>query len=328
MRIGIANEETWAFLSEIYDDLETNHQTSLYNRRTYHFPVFQERLNRYLFQRDLRTFLRSNDVVFFEWASGLLTDASILPKQCGIVTRLHRYEMYKWIDRINWNVVDKLIVVSEAKKREFTEYFPEQSHKVTVVYEAVDPEKFQYKGKKFNGDIGILCHLTPRKRVYELILSFSELIQYSNSLHLHIGGGPHHAYYDYYFALHDLVKGLNLQDKVTFYGSITEPSVWFQNIDIFISNSYSEGLQVSPLEAMASGCYCLSHRWAGADELLPEPYLYYTDRQMQEKIIQYCQISDTEKQQRRDAMRSIVCDKFNVLKTRTKIREIIESARM
>jgi hypothetical protein len=34
MKIGLANEETWAFLSEIYDDLSLNHHTSL-------FKIFQ-----------------------------------------------------------------------------------------------------------------------------------------------------------------------------------------------------------------------------------------------------------------------------------------------
>ena len=76
-------------------------------------------------------------MVFFEWASGLLASASHMAKTCGIVTRLHRYEMYRWADRINWDAVDRLILVSQAKLREFSAAFPQHVHKAVVIPEAV-----------------------------------------------------------------------------------------------------------------------------------------------------------------------------------------------
>lgn len=325
MQIGIATEETWSFLHEIYDELSQHHQTSLFKRRVFDLPVFNGRINHHLFRHDLNAFMQANDVVFFEWASQLLATATHLPKQCGIVTRLHRYEMYQWVDRINWDGVDKIILVSQAKKQEFIDRFPEQASKIVVINEAVDPQKFKFNPRPFQGDIGILCHLTPRKRVYELVLTFYELLQQRDDLHLHIGGGPHAKYGDYYVALHDLVKKLNLQDKVTFYGHVKEPWNWYHNIDIIISNAYSEGLQVSPMEAMASGCYCLAHRWAGAEELLPKPYLYLTDRELQEKILHYCELPEKVRQEQKAYMRSIVCDKFDVHRTKVQIRELIEA---
>ncbi|HMN29574.1 MAG TPA: glycosyltransferase family 4 protein, partial [Caldilineaceae bacterium] len=269
MRLGIANQETWGFFNDIYADLTQQYQTSLFRRRTWQLPVFHDRVNQYLFRADLQTFMRANDVVFFEWASELLAGATRLPKACGVVTRLHRYEMYQWVNRINWEAVDKIILVSQAKKREFTARFPEQASKIVVSGPSTSLEKFTPQPKAFGGDIGILCHLTPRKRVYDLILSFYELTQKQRGLHLHIAGGADPAFEDYYRALHHLVNELKLQEKVTFYGNVAEPWLWYPKIDIFISNSYSEGLQVAPMEAMASGCYCLSHRWEGAEELLP-----------------------------------------------------------
>src|SRR5690606_18831809 len=101
MRLGIAIEETWDFLHEIHADLAAHHDVTLFRRRQVGLPVFNARLNRALFRRDLGAFLRANDVVFFEWASELLAAASHLPKKAGIVTRLHRYEMYRWADRVN-----------------------------------------------------------------------------------------------------------------------------------------------------------------------------------------------------------------------------------
>ena len=327
MRIGIAIEETWDFLHEIADDLSANHQTSLFKRRTVNLPIFHTRVNRWLYHRDLHKFMKSCDVAFFEWSSHLLeTATAVLPKECGIVTRLHRYEMYQWVDRINWDAVDKIILVSQSKKQEFLFRCPDQAAKIVVINEAVDPSKYQFKSKKFSGDIGILCHLTPRKRVYELILAFYDLIQQRSDLHLHIGGGPHVAYGDYHYALQDLVRSLNLQDKVTFYGRVKDAWNWYQNVDIFISNAYSEGLQVAPIEAMACGTYCLIHHWGGAEELLPDPYLYYTDRQLQQKILAYCDLTETEQEIQCQTMRSIVEDRLNIHKTKVQVRNVIESA--
>ncbi len=153
--------------------------------------------------------------------------ATQFPKTCGIVTRLHRNEMYQWVDKINWDAVDTTILVSEAKKREFIEMFPDQASKVVVIYEAVDPSKYQFSPKAFAGNIGILCHLTPRKGAYELILAFNELVMAREGLHLHIAGGAHVSFGDYYSALQHIVSDLGLEEQVSFYGNVKEPANWY-----------------------------------------------------------------------------------------------------
>lgn len=328
MRLGIAIQETWSFFNEIYADLTKRYQTNLFERRSWQLPIFHSRINQYLYRHDLQSFLQANDVVFFEWASDLLAAATRLPKDCGIVTRLHRYEMYEWANRINWEAVDKIIVVSQAKKQEFIAKFPDQAVKLVVSPPSTSLEKFGPQPKIFNGDIGTLCHLTPRKRVYDLILTFYELTQKRNGLHLHIGGGPDAAFQDYYLALRHLVQVLNLQDKVTFYGNVTDTQHWYHKIDIFVSNSYSEGLQVAPMEAMASGCFCLAHRWAGAEELLPQDNLFYTGTELQEKILQYCDLPEAQKQQQLTQMNAIAKEKFDIRHTIAQIVQTIEEVGM
>ena len=324
MKLGIAIQETWDFFHEINADLEAHHQTSLFERRVFDLPIFNTRINNRFLHRDLERFLQANDVVFFEWASELLALATHLPKTCGIVTRLHRYEMYQWVDKINWEAVDRLIVVSEAKRQEFNLKFPEQSDKVVVIPESISLTKFTPHTKKFEGDIGILCHLRPRKRVYELILAFSELSKQNPELHLHIGGGEASGFLEYAEALQVLVRKLNLQDQITFYGHVSNAKLWYSTVDIFISNSYSEGLQVSPMEAIASGCYCLSHHWDGADELLPEEYLFFTEGELIQKIQQYCNAPAEEKEKLKLKQRNRVVDHFDADKIKTQIRHIIE----
>ena len=325
MKIGIAIEETWSFLHEIYADLQAHHTVSLFERRQVGWPVFSERINRALFNQDLRTFMRQNDVIFFEWASGLLAAASHLPKTCGIVTRLHRYEMYQWVDQINWHNVDTIILVSEAKRREFAARFPQHSHKVVVIPEAVSLERFQSHIKPFAGDIGILCHMKPRKRVYELILAFYELLQQQDGFHLHIGGGEATGFSEYSVVVRTLVEQLGLQDKITFYGHVAQPEKWYHQIDIFVANGYSEGLQVSLLESIAAGCYALSHHWDGADELMPPEQLCFTNSELIQKIIAYCQQSQAEKETQIQHLQRLLHGKCDVDQTKVQIRQLIEA---
>jgi glycosyltransferase involved in cell wall biosynthesis len=326
VRVGIAIEETWDFFHEVYADLRAHHETTLYERSRPRLPLLNGRVSSFWFRRDLHAFLRRNDAVFFEWASELLATASTLPKACGIVARLHRYELYQWADRVNWDAVDRLIVVSQAKFREFAAAFPAQTHKAVVIPEAVSVERFRPAAKRFAGDIGILCHMRPRKRVYELVLAFHELIQRRPDFHLHIGGGRAQGFGEYDEAVRQLVDRLGLGDKVTFYGHVTKPEEWYPKIDIFVSNGYSEGLQVSLLEAMASGCHSLSHHWDGADELLPGENLYFTNTELVHQLLRHAEWSDAERARDRERMRGIVCDGFDVDKTKIAIRRVVEDA--
>ena len=324
MKLGVVIEETWSFFKEIYQDFQEHHQTELFERRKIKSPLFQDRLSWNAFRQDGRAFLSRNDVIFFEWASEALANFSRLPKQNGVVTRLHRYEMYHWVDKIDWSFVDRIIVVSDAKRAEFSVHFPDHAHKLVVIPEAISLEQFPFSPRNYQGSLGILCHLTPRKRVYELTLAFSMLVREHPHFHLHIGGGEHPRFKDYYSSLTDLVSRLGLADKVTFHGNVSNPLAWYQQVDVFISNSYSEGLQVSPMEAMASGCYCLSHNWPGAEQLLPSPNIYETDQQLIDLILTYDRMSHSAKNAERASLRRLVEEKFDVNKIKGSVREVVE----
>jgi glycosyltransferase involved in cell wall biosynthesis len=323
LKVGVANEETWAFFNEIYASLQAKFRVTLFQRPTSDIPVFQHRLNRFLFERNLRKLLQNNEVVFFEWASELLSAATHQPKTCGIVVRLHRYEMYRWVDKINWQAVDRLIVVTEAKKNEFLERFPSMNGRVVVIPEAVSLERFTPFAKPFSGQIGTLCSLIPRKRVYELILAFAELHDRHPSLHLHVAGPERDFFAEYAAALYHLVKKLGLQEAVTFYGRIQNPEEWYRKLDIFVSNSYSEGLQVALLEAMACGVYSLSHAWDGAEELLPPDHLFFSEAELLSKIEDYLELPESAQAEKRQLMQSLVAKKSDIQCTIQRIQEVI-----
>jgi glycosyltransferase involved in cell wall biosynthesis len=328
MRVGVAIEETWDFFHGVYAELEHSFEVSQFKRRTFRLPIFNNRFNRMLYQSDMRNFLKGNQVVFFEWASQLLAEATRQPKTCGIVTRLHRYEMYQWVDQINWDRVDRVVLVSKAMQDEFLEKFPSQRGKTSVMNAGISLEKFTVKPRTFQGNIGILCHLTPRKRVYDLILAFAELCERESGFSLHIAGDDHPGFLDYANSLRYLVQQLGLEEKVRFYGFLPDPTDWYHHIDIFISNSYSEGLQVALIEAMASGCFSLSHGWKGVDELLPPENIYFTNKTMLEKILQFAHTSEAEKHVQSAQLRAIACEKCSVEDSKRHIKSVVQEVGM
>lgn len=78
MKLGVVIEETWDFFNELYADFNTRYETRLFARRTLKSGPFHMRINNALLRNDMQSFLASNDVVFFEWASELLALASHL----------------------------------------------------------------------------------------------------------------------------------------------------------------------------------------------------------------------------------------------------------
>lgn len=326
-KLGIlVGEDKWTFFRDIYDDLASHYQTDIYESKTYNTPLLYGRLNRWAFRQRIRSVLRHNDICFFEWASELLVAASHMPKRCAIVTRLHSFEMYEWAHRINWEAVDRVILVSKAMQQIYAALYPQHAEKTRVVYSGKRLDTFKPLPRQFSGNIGMLCNLTPIKRVYELILTLHELKQRGCQLHLHLGGEPRKGGEDqrYYASMQRAVEKLGLQEQVTFYGYVPDPENWLRRIDIYISNSFWEGQQVALIEAMATGCYCLSHFWAGAEEVLPSEFLFSTESVLQQKIIEYCEMPEEDKMEHQARMRRIAEEKFDIEFTISTTREIID----
>jgi glycosyltransferase involved in cell wall biosynthesis len=325
LKLGIfVGENNWTFFKEIYADLVVHYQTQVFKPKLYTIPVLSSRLNRWTFSRGVQKLMANSDVCFFEWASDLLAVASHMPKKSKIVTRLHSFELYDWAPKINWDTVDKIILVSHAMQKMFVELYPKHASKTEVIYNGRSLDLF-YPPEEHTAPlkIGMLGHISPIKRVYEIVLMFNSLVSQGYDFRLHIAGESNDDY-RYFVAIHRLVEMLGLHKQVVFDGFQKNPSVWLRDMDVFVSNSYWEGQQVALLEAMASGCYCLSHNWAGADEMLPKENLYITESDLINKIIAYYKMSVVDKKHYQILMRSTAVEKFNIEDTKLKTRRVIE----
>jgi glycosyltransferase involved in cell wall biosynthesis len=78
------------------------------------------------------------------------------------------------------------------------------------------------------------------------------------------------------------------------------------------------------MEAIGSGCYCLSHAWDGADELVPAGDIYVTDKELIDKILAYADGSLQERSSKREAQLVRVRENFDVDKIKVQIRRLVE----
>lgn len=325
--IFVGENENWTFFKEIFEDFSSHYQVEQFQKKTLRLPVLSGRVNDWLYRDRVRSVLQRSDVCFFEWASGLLATASHMRKVAPIVARLHSFELADWAHRIHWDHVDKVIFVSESIRRRFIDQYPAHAGKAVLVYNAISTEKFFPAPRPFDFSLGMLCTIAPIKRVYEAILVIKELRDLGYGPTLHIAGGPLNGKYQnrYYLAVHRLVEKLNLQQVVKFYGHVDNPAQWLQNIDIYLSNSYWEGMQTSLLEAMATGCYCLAHFWDGVEEALPPENIYSSDMDLKQKLIFYSELTEDERIRRKNQLVETVCQKFNLANTKAMLREVIDS---
>jgi len=324
-KLGIfVGEEKWLFFNEVYADLAKYYQCEVFKQRIYNTPFFYGRLNRWANLSIIRRMLQRNDICFFEWSSGLLMIASQMPKQCRIVTRLHSFELYQWASKINWDAVDKVILVSKAMQVMFSDLYPAHAHKTTVVYNGRALEAYKPTVRReFGFNLGMLANIKPVKRIYEIVLVLNDLVRQGYDAHLFIAGKPE-GDLRYEAAIHRLIERLNLAERVIFDGFVVDTPIWLRKIDVLISNSYWEGQQVALLEAMASGCYCLSHSWSGAEEMLPAENLFFTGQELQKKIVEFSAMTPSVKDRSCSQLREIASEKFNIEQTKIEIRKVID----
>lgn len=138
-----------------------------------------------------------------------------------------------------------------------------ESDKFTIVYNAVDLKKFgfnklvrQQLRKEFSIEnclvIGHVGNFTYSKNYVFLLRVFKELVKMDSSARLIlIGDGAKCV------QIKELVKKMNIEEKVNFLGWRSDISKLYQMMDIFALPSHFEGLPIVGVEAQATGLKCL-----------------------------------------------------------------------
>lgn len=324
MKLGIVLDGTDRFLNPITVSLEKQFEIDYFQPRFVRLPLIGKRINDVLLIRQMHSFLENHDVVFFEWAGPLAALASKLTGRAKRIVRAHRTELFNEVKKIDWSNVDRIVVTSEAMRTLLLKRCPEAEAATRVIYNGVKLSHFRPDYQSFKWRIGMMGNLVPRKRVYDVICSLATLPEHVPWQFV-VGGPPVESHTDYWYALQNLVQVLGITEQVSFVGPVEDTSSWFQSIDIYISASYSEGHQFALLEALASGCYCLGHCWAGIDEVLPPDNIFVTGDELRQKLLVYADLPEKIKQHKRQQMRQIAEERFDLKRNVAEIAEVIQS---
>lgn len=150
---------------------------------------------------------------------------------------------------------DKIIALSEGVREDLISNFRIKSGKIDVIYNPVEVENINSISKENVMDISkhedekliiAVGRLVEQKDFVTLIKAFHIVSNKIKSRLLILGKGPLEE------KLHELVKSLNLEDKVIFKGFEKNPYKYMRKSDVFVLSSRWEGFGHVIVEAMAS----------------------------------------------------------------------------
>ncbi len=230
------------------------------------------------FERGRAKDIEGADIYLHGWADAL---HPIVPGAVNIVF-LRRYELYErdW-PKLDWKNVNHLVCCNAHVAQMVSEHFAEMNIKtpISVIYNAVDPKGWTFKVRKPNTNVGMACHIHPKKNIP---LAMQILAELPDQYALHIAG----AVQDQWALQYVNNFAECMRRKVVIYGQIPydQMNLWWEQMGVCLSASYTEGNPNNVIQAMAKGIKPIVHIWPGAIQQFPEDVLFATAREAAQKI--------------------------------------------
>lgn len=224
------------------------------------------------------------DIAWFEWCDNLLIEATRMPKVCKIVCRLHRYEAHTdYPSAVQWDKVDRLIMVSETIKDDLLLRFPIETP-ISIVHNGLNLSKFPFQdSRQYGKKVAYVGYIKPVKNPALMIQCFYALKQYDPEFTFHIAGEHQDIAHQLYFK--DMLKRLDI--TVEYAGWVNNVPGWLADKDFITSFSIIESFQYSVAEGMALGLFPLVHTWRGCEQFYPERSFFRTSEEFVERVREY-----------------------------------------
>lgn len=167
------------------------------------------------------------------------------------------------------NQSDAVTAVSESLRRDTFEHF-EIVRPIHVIPNFIVPSLTpsevcnQLRNRYAKDGERLLCHVSnfrKVKRVEDVVRIFDRVQQKISSKLILVGDGPER------YNVEQLVRVLNLQDKVVFVGKVRDTSHVLEISDLFLLPSETESFGLAALEAMAVGVPVISSNTGGIPEV-------------------------------------------------------------
>lgn len=245
--------------------------------------------------------------VLCEWAceNAVWHSQSRVPGR-RLILRLHRFEAFRdFPQRIRWENVDLLIVVSEHFRRKLIAEFGLRPEQVVVQPQPIDWQALQRpKHPEARFTLG-LVGINPfdHKRFDRALEFLAALRARDPRFHLAVRsvmpwqipwvweGRP-----DERRRLTELFQRLfsdpDLASAVRFDPAGPDMEEWFRGVGVILSSSDSEGCHTVVMEGMASGALPILHDWEGAAEFFGAEHVFADMRDAIPKVIAFAEAND------------------------------------
>ncbi len=170
--------------------------------------------------------------------------------------------------------VDRVVAVSEDAHRVALERGHMPAARVATIINGVDVARFE--GRTERGKVrtalglddaafvfGIVARLTPVKDHRNLLAAFAYVVAEHPTARLVVVGGG-----EIEVEVREAVAGLGLEGRAILLGERNDVPALMQAFDAFVLSSYSEGLSITLLEAMAAGLPVVATRVGGNGEIV------------------------------------------------------------
>jgi len=216
-----------------------------------------------------------------------------------------------------------IITISNHTKTDISKIYQVSRQKITVAYPAIEKPTSAIKSTKSNYLL-YLGTLQPRKNLENLVKAFSAVTQQYPKLKLVIAGKKGWLYQP----LFNLVKKLQLQNKVKFTGFVSDSKAnqLIKNTKLFILPSLYEGFGIPVLKAMSLGTPVLVSLNSSLTEIVKDTGNYikspFDDIKIKQGIIEALSLSK-DKNKQLITKAKIRSQQFNWAITGKKILEVL-----
>jgi len=256
--------------------------------------------------------------IWFEWADDnairRTNEYADYLRNKNVIVRLHAFEAYSgYHHKINWSVVNHLIVVSEHIKQKVSSAIPNNVH-IHVIPNGIDISRWDFRERGAGPNIAVVGHFQFGKG--SIFLPHIAALLPNHVLHV-VGENrvnPNERDGEYFY---HMLRVNKLEDRVKFHPQQLNLNQWYEDngINYILTPSLAESFHVSTGEAMAKGIKPIIGNFMGAEGLWPVDNIYNT-------IIDIPRIIESAYDS--NAYRKFVDDRYEIKKVTATIRKLIK----
>lgn len=170
---------------------------------------------------------------------------------------------------------DSIVAVSRSLKNELLSNGFSQPRKIHVVHNGIDTAQFRpFDDGSFRNQLGIADDTIlvgavgniRRPKAYDVLIdAASQLIRSFPKMKIVIAGDNDSRLT---IELREQIDRLGMDDHVVFLGYVPDSARLYNNLDVYVSSSTSEGFSMTCAEAMACGAPVIATRCGGPEEII------------------------------------------------------------